>query len=986
MNPPTTRLVFRLGAAVALLLVCLLDVSAADTGTITGRISNVATGAYLEGAEVRVSELSLLTLTARDGSFAFATMPAGAHTLRIYYTGLEVTTKSVMVDAGKTSDIAVALTTVAQVMEAFTVASSREGQAASITKQRNAPNVVNVVAIDTFGDVADGNLGNFLVWLPGVASEGTSNGDIIGVKIRGTPAELSSVSLDGVRISNAISGFNPMGDRATTIDHVPAEFIKEVEVHKALIPSMPADAIGGAVNLITKSALDFREPILTYKLGASYNTYRNSLRNFTPTATLSYMTKVGKERPLGVTLSLSYNVTETPRDRVQVTRPDPDGRMGQARTLAEVNTRERAGTGLKFDYRFDENTSIAVKLNYAFYHYAGMREISAASATANRAEADYSVVSRAQIVAGAVPRTTANQPAGVAPGFSAAHTELLNATWTNEMGHVIRHARNYLGEISGQRKFGGDQKLDFQASHNPSWFDADLPTLVTTLTNGLTTAAAGMGMVIDARVNRSRPLFQQTYGPSVAAGSDVNLYTGVYSTGRGRTEEEITNAQLDYTKDFGSRQRPWQLKAGLNWRQQHRWLFTTAKSWRLVGADGVAMRNPATGSNDDLRPFYEQAPGYGLFNNRYTPRNKYDILGVERASVTNPGWFQPTTATFAPPSVREATEDVYAAYAQGKLRIGKLGILGGVRMEETKIEATGSLSDSRRPTVTAISRASSYRDIFPSVHLSYDVRPNLVARASFSTGFSRPGLNSLYPVTTVAYDASGSDGVVTQNDPGLKPQQSKNYDVSAEWYYEPAGLLSVGFFRKDITAFIASEVREIASGPNNGFAGLYGGFDHVTTTNGGKAKIEGIEFNFMQQLVMLPAPFNRLRVFANLTDLKTSGQYASGAAELAKFVPRTANVGLSYQWRAFGFRIAQRYTSAFLDGYNASPHLRTRFRPDEKVDVSLTYQLRRQVSIYVDVLNVFNKWTDQYNGDDSSRVTFSDVYGTKINFGMSSRF
>ena len=979
--PPRARIFF----ACASLILGAAAFAQPSTALIRGTVSNSTTGNLLEGAEVTIPSLGLRTLTDRDGSFVLANVPPGSHGLRVSYTGMEAQSTTVDARAGQPAEVRITLGEGPQQLEAFVVASTRQGEAASITKQRHAANIVNVVAIDTFGDVADGNLGNFMVRLPGVAAEETSNGDIIGIKIRGTPAELNSVNLDGVRVSNAVSGFSPMGDRATMIDHLPAEFIKEVEVHKGLIPSMPADAIGGSTNLITKSALDFREPVLTYKLGASYNTYRDSLQNFKPTATLSYLTKVGRERPLGVTLSLSYQVTEMPRDRVQVTRPDADGQMGQARTLAEINTRERAGAGLKFDYRLDENTTVALKFNYALYHYEGMREISAAS-SANRIAANYSIVSRAQIEAGTLPRATATQVAGVAPGGSAAFTELLNATWTNEMGRVVRYARNYLGEISAERKLPGDQKVRVQASYNPSWFDADLPTLVTTLTNGTTTAASGIGLAIDARENRSRPRFIQTYGPSVAAGSDINLYTGVYSTGRGRTEEEITNAQLDYTKDFTSWEHPLQVKAGGNWRQQHRWLYTTSKSWRVVGADGVAMRNPATGANDDLRPFYEQAPGYGLFNNEYTPRNKYDILAVERAAVSNPGWFQPTTAAFAPPSVREATEDVFAAYLQGKLRIGKLGLLGGVRMEETKIEAMGSLNDSRRPTVTSVTRESDYRDWFPSLHLSYDVRPNLVARASYSTGFARPGLNSLYPVTTVVYDASGSDGRVTQNDPGLKPQQAKNYDLSLEWYYEPAGLLSVGFFRKDITDFIASDIREIASGPNNGFDGLYGGFDHVTTTNGGKAKIEGLELNFMQQLVWLPAPFSRLRVFANLTDLETSGQYASGAAELAKFVPRTSNVGLSYQWRSLGFRIAQRYTSAYLDGYNATPHLRTRFRPDEKLDVSLTYQVRRQISVYVDVLNVLNKWPDQYNGGDSSRVTFSNVYGTKINFGVNGRF
>jgi TonB-dependent receptor len=247
-------------------------------------------------------------------------------------------------------------------------------------------------------------------------------------------------------------------------------------------------------------------------------------------------------------------------------------------------------------------------------------------------------------------------------------------------------------------------------------------------------------------------------------------------------------------------------------------------------------------------------------------------------------------------------------------------------------------------------------------------------------------MNNLFPITTVSYDASGTDGTVTQNDPGLKPQYSKNYDASLEYYFEPAGVLSFGVFRKDLTDFLAREVREIGSGADNGFGGLYAGFDYSTTTNQGKAKIEGVEFNYMQQLTMLPKPFDRLQVFANFTSLRTQGQYASGAEELAKFVPRTSNAGLSYQWRAFQVRIAQRSTSAFLDGYNANVYQRTRFRADQKIDLSLKYQFRRQLAVYFDVLNLRNKWPDQYTGNDQGRVQFSNVYGTKLNMGINGRF
>ena len=428
-----------------------------------------------------------------------------------------------------------------------------------------------------------------------------------------------------------------------------------------------------------------------------------------------------------------------------------------------------------------------------------------------------------------------------------------------------------------------------------------------------------------------------------------------------------------------------QFKSGVSLRSQHRQATSISSgTYRVVGADGVAMRNPATGVNDDFA-FLRVSPGYGLFNNEYPQHDFFDIMAIRNAANDHPAYFQ-QTAFSNQPSTNSATEDVYAAYVQGQARFDRLLVLGGVRLENTDIAAKGRLTDSRQPGVTRIKRDASYHNYFPSLHLTYELRRKLIGRASFSTGMARPGLSNLFPTTTVTYDASGMDGTVSQNDVGLKPQYSKNYDASLEYYFEPAGVLSFGVFRKNITDFLARNVREIGSGAENGFNGLYSGFDHVTTTNGGSAKVQGWEFNYMQQLTMLPKPFDRLQAFANWTELKTRGNYESGAEELAKFVPRTTNVGLSYQWRAFQVRAAQRYTSAYLDGYNVLPYARTRFRPDRKFDVSFKYQFRRWAAVYVDVLNVFNKWPDQYTGNDQGRVQFSNLYGTKINFGLNGRF
>src|SRR3954469_20575432 len=51
-------------------------------GTITGTVSNTATGANLEGAEVTLAPGNLSTFTSRDGRFVLSNVPAGVYTLR----------------------------------------------------------------------------------------------------------------------------------------------------------------------------------------------------------------------------------------------------------------------------------------------------------------------------------------------------------------------------------------------------------------------------------------------------------------------------------------------------------------------------------------------------------------------------------------------------------------------------------------------------------------------------------------------------------------------------------------------------------------------------------------------------------------------------------------------------------------------------------------------------------------------------------------
>jgi TonB-dependent receptor len=238
----------------------------------------------------------------------------------------------------------------------------------------------------------------------------------------------------------------------------------------------------------------------------------------------------------------------------------------------------------------------------------------------------------------------------------------------------------------------------------------------------------------------------------------------------------------------------------------------------------------------------------------------------------------------------------------------------------------------------------------------------------------------------VTYNETTGLGTVQTNSPELKPAYSENYDLSAEFYHEPAGVVSASYFYKDISDFIARETSVIPSGEDNGFGGDYAGFDLNTTTNAGSAKVEGYELNFMHQLVWLPKPFNTLALHANYTKITTSGNYASGAEELIRFVPKTANVGLSGRFGAVEARVSYNFKGGYLQSYSANPDQRVRTSGVETWDFNVQYRFNRRLTFFVDVVNAFNEWESWYTNRDKARVTMAEVYGTRLNLGVSGRY
>jgi outer membrane receptor protein involved in Fe transport len=80
---------------------------------------------------------------------------------------------------------------------------------------------------------------------------------------------------------------------------------------------------------------------------------------------------------------------------------------------------------------------------------------------------------------------------------------------------------------------------------------------------------------------------------------------------------------------------------------------------------------------------------------------------------------------------------------------------------------------------------------------------------SWSTSFGRPPLSNLAPSESV----NETNQTLTISNPSLLPQHAKNWDASLDYYFEPVGNLSIGWFHKTIKdlpgkphpGFLASE-------------------------------------------------------------------------------------------------------------------------------------------------------------------------------------
>ncbi len=491
----------------------------------------------------------------------------------------------------------------------------------------------------------------------------------------------------------------------------------------------------------------------------------------------------------------------------------------------------------------------------------------------------------------------------------------------------------------------------------------------------------GVGFTIDRRESLKWPKIAPTAGAPDFYNLD-NYGTLIVTQPDREGEDEIVTAKLNLKKTIDLAV-PAFVKAGGVFRQQERHLQNRSRRYNYVGPDGV-QNSP----DDNLAQFLDRTPKWTDSNAGYRPPPWANPFAVARHQALLPNLWRedvPFGVNARAAGERGITEQVTAGYVMGNVKIESFSILAGVRAEQTKTDADGPVQLANGTVIGRQSRSGDYVDLFPGVHFRYAPTRNFVSRLSYSNGIGRPSFDALIPLDTV------NDAAMTVNtrNAALRPQYSDNFDATAEYYFEPVGMVSASVFLKEVNDFIFTDSSQLVpAGPNNGFGGLYENYRITTMRNGGSARYRGFELAYQQQFTFLPGFWRGLGFSANYTQLSTKGDYggASATTLVAGFVPKAANVAVTYLGRGLNLRLNAVWRGTYLVGSSATPALLRYSEPKLQINLKTRYTVSSRIAIFCDIENLNKSPITETYFVTTDRPAETRIVVAKVVAGITGRF
>ncbi|MBL0768635.1 TonB-dependent receptor [Sphingopyxis sp. XHP0097] len=898
--------------------------------------------------------------------------------------------------------------------------------------KRNAQGIVDAISAEDIGKFPDTNLAESLQRITGVSIDRAS-GEGSTVTVRGFGPEFNLVVVNGRQMPTSTlgDGFSAPSTRSFDFGNLAAEGVAGVEVYKSGRASLPTGGIGSVINIKLPRPLD--RPGLKGSIGVKgvYDTSQLYGTDITPEIS-GIVSKTFANDTIGILLAGSYQKRNGGQAQFTVGnwRPGYTGAENNWGTLAQPGDPRFAN----IENRPGPTDIYQVPQNAAYDFYDFQRERINGQAVLQFKPTDTLDVSFDYIFA---QNTFESRQSSIGVWFN--HNDT-SSSWTDGPAAGANfYAENFLAaegkDLAITGAVGSNRNINHSLGGNIKWegpwglrleLDAHHSTAESKPTSpygsGIAVGTAIFG-VASQRVDftTDMPVISVAMHP----GSEVeaenirpagNAFRNAYMKD---TIDQVSlrggfdfDASFIESLDFGVSYIENDVRTAFGVIQNDTWggtlsaadtpdsLFTP----RALSPDLAGMN----GSNSQgIIPTYFLIDTEGLIS------LLDDRLGICDAA--------PGDTCLAPYSTdRRILEKSITPWVQSfhsfDLGEARANLRLGLRYEKTKVTsralaeiptgtiwvAQNEISLVKTPGTDFTTLKGEYENWLPAIDFDLSPFENVKLRASYSHTITRPDYASMQGGITLAQPlrvgAGGSQA--SAGNPALLPYKSKNVDLSAEWYYDRGSYVSVGFFNKKVSNFIANDTTQTplfdlpdpsqgaaataarqAIGPNatfdqivawvqanrpadyvagvgtaGGIAGRSGDPDVIFTftqpsNSDQQARLWGWEFAIQHNFwdtgfgaILNYTIVNSDTAFDNTLPWTTTQFAVPGASD-------SANAVLYYDKGGLQARIAYNWRDRFLSGKDQDPYY---IKSYGQFDASLSYEFREGLTAFVEGINITN--------------------------------
>ena len=902
------------------------DPTEASLGVMRGRVVDTQ-NQVLPGATVMIESLHTGVVSDVNGYYTLANLKPGTYKVKVTYVGYEPKTITLTVSPDKTEVHDFVLSDGIE-LQNVEVKGAFHGQSRAINQQKNNFNLTNVVSADQIGKFPDSNIGDALKRINGINVQ-YDQGEARFGQVRGTSPDLSSVSINGNRIPSAESDA-----RNVQLDLIPADMIQTIEVNKVVTADMDGDAIGGAINLVTKNT-PYRQ-IFNVTAGTGYNWISNKMQ-------LNLGATYGNRffnNKLGLMAAISYQNTPSGSDNCEY-EYDLDDNGNVVITDASIRqyyvTRERQSYSLSLDYDFNPTNKIYFN---GIYNRRNDWENRYGLSFKDLADGEGNMKAESQLKMGSADNRNARLELQQTMDFTLGGNHLL---WDR-------------------------LQTDWSASYSRASEDKPDQRYFTLKQKDITIDMDGVGG-------------RHPYPLTAISLNSGDWEIDELTNGDENVNEEEWKAKVDFDLPLASGLYGNSLKFGAKYTHKHK----TNDVITMDYTDGYAD----TYGDEYKNHLKDQIRDGFMVSDHFKPTPFVDpefigkLTDKDLAALGGEEVLEDAAGNY------DATEQVTAAYLRFTQKLGRnLSLMAGLRMEATNLKTQGynwivdEEGNESLPSTGTIK--NNYVNWLPSLLLKWNVNDDFKVRASYTKTLARPKYSYLVAGSQINREESPVE--VFQGNPNLKPITSNNYDLSAEYYFKSVGLVSASLFYKRVNDYIVNHVTR----------GAYQSYDDAKVTqpvNAFDADLLGIELGYQRDFGFISPALKCVGFYGNYTYTHSNIVRSAFGDKDEQALPGSpehmANASLYFDKAGLNIRLSYNFTSAFQDDeeYQEEKALRRYYDSVSYLDLNASYTWGKDIkyTFYVAATNLLNQPLRYYQGE-KDRTMQVEYYGAKVQAGFKLNF